>query len=364
MVHAVSSVVPVEYAEIVASIASKSAGPGTRANIDEFTETTARGARAVGGAQRGKAIIILNPVEPPMIMRNTVFCSIPAEAAEAGRCRTRSLESIHAMARRVPRVRARATRSGPSRSSTRPRDIWQRHGPGRAVPAGARAAATTCPTTPATSTSSPRPPRRSASFWRSRPDRGRDSRRRGRRLRRPRPRARRRHERTTVRITDSTLRDGSHAMRHQFTEGQVRAIVSALDAAGVQVIEVAHGDGLGGSSFNYGFSGTDEFTLIRAAVDEADTGADRRAAAARRRHDPRPRARARRRGCGGADRDALHRGRHVAPALRRGPRARHGDRRLPDALAPDRRRPSWPSRPGSWSTPARSASTSSTRPAR
>src|SRR5664279_5638220 len=72
-----------------------------------------------------------------------------------------------------------------------------------------------------------------------------------------------------VRITDSTLRDGSHAMSHQFTEGQVRGIVSALDSAGVQVIEVSHGDGLGGSRFNYGFSGTDEFTLISAAVREA-----------------------------------------------------------------------------------------------
>jgi 4-hydroxy 2-oxovalerate aldolase len=72
-----------------------------------------------------------------------------------------------------------------------------------------------------------------------------------------------------VRITDSTLRDGSHAMRHQFTEEQVRAVVSALDGAGVQVIEVSHGDGLGGSSFNYGFSLTDEIALIKAAVDEA-----------------------------------------------------------------------------------------------
>ena len=72
-----------------------------------------------------------------------------------------------------------------------------------------------------------------------------------------------------VRITDSTLRDGSHAMRHQFTEEQVRAVVSALDGAGVQVIEVSHGDGLGGSSFNYGFSLTDEISLIKAAVDEA-----------------------------------------------------------------------------------------------
>jgi 4-hydroxy 2-oxovalerate aldolase len=72
-----------------------------------------------------------------------------------------------------------------------------------------------------------------------------------------------------VRITDSTLRDGSHAMRHRFTEEQVRSVVSALDGAGVQVIEVSHGDGLGGSSFNYGFSLVDEISLIRAAVDEA-----------------------------------------------------------------------------------------------
>lgn len=72
-----------------------------------------------------------------------------------------------------------------------------------------------------------------------------------------------------LRITDSTLRDGSHAMSHQFTEEQVRGVVSALDRAGVQVIEVSHGDGLGGSSFNYGFSKVDEFDLIAAAVDEA-----------------------------------------------------------------------------------------------
>jgi acetaldehyde dehydrogenase len=80
IVHAVSSVVPVPYAEIVASISSRSAGPGTRANIDEFTETTARAIEQVGGATRGKAIIILNPVEPPMIMRDTVFCAIPSDA--------------------------------------------------------------------------------------------------------------------------------------------------------------------------------------------------------------------------------------------------------------------------------------------
>jgi acetaldehyde dehydrogenase len=73
MVAAVSQVGKVHYAEIVASVSSRSAGPGTRANIDEFTRTTARAIEAVGGATRGKAIIILNPAEPPMIMRDTVF---------------------------------------------------------------------------------------------------------------------------------------------------------------------------------------------------------------------------------------------------------------------------------------------------
>lgn len=73
IVAAVSSVATVHYAEIVASISSKSAGPGTRANIDEFTETTSKGIEEVGGAARGKAIIILNPAEPPMLMRDTVF---------------------------------------------------------------------------------------------------------------------------------------------------------------------------------------------------------------------------------------------------------------------------------------------------
>ncbi|MFG2937785.1 acetaldehyde dehydrogenase (acetylating) [Streptomyces sp. NPDC048282] len=76
IVHAVSRVTPVPYAEIVASIASKSAGPGTRANIDEFTETTSSAIEKVGGAARGKAIIVLNPAEPPLIMRDTVFCLI------------------------------------------------------------------------------------------------------------------------------------------------------------------------------------------------------------------------------------------------------------------------------------------------
>jgi acetaldehyde/propanal dehydrogenase len=79
MVAAISSVQPVEYAEIIATVASRSAGPGTRKNIDEFTRTTANGIENVGGAKRGKAIIILNPAEPPLLMRDTVHCLTEGE---------------------------------------------------------------------------------------------------------------------------------------------------------------------------------------------------------------------------------------------------------------------------------------------
>ena len=98
MVAAVSRVQPVKYAEIVATVASKSAGPGTRKNIDEFTRTTANGIEQVGGARQGKAIIILNPAEPPMIMRDTIHClteDTPDEDAIT--------KSVHDMIRKVQR---------------------------------------------------------------------------------------------------------------------------------------------------------------------------------------------------------------------------------------------------------------------
>jgi acetaldehyde dehydrogenase len=95
MVAAVSQVAKVHYAEIVSSIASKSAGPGTRANIDEFTQTTARGIEQVGGAARGKAIIILNPAEPPVMMRGTVF------TLSSGATESQIEASIEAMVEKV-----------------------------------------------------------------------------------------------------------------------------------------------------------------------------------------------------------------------------------------------------------------------
>jgi len=106
IVAAVSRVTEVPYAEIVASVASKSAGPGTRANIDEFTETTAKAVEAVGGAWTGKAIIILNPAEPPLIMRDTVFCLVnDADGTQQAAIRASIEEMVASVAEYVPGYR-------------------------------------------------------------------------------------------------------------------------------------------------------------------------------------------------------------------------------------------------------------------
>lgn len=108
----------VAYGEIVASVSSESAGPGTRANIDEFTKTTSRGVEVIGGAKKGKAIIILNPADPPMIMRDTIFCAIPPDAD-----RDAISESIHAMVAKVQQyVPGYRLRTEPQFDD--PKEIW------------------------------------------------------------------------------------------------------------------------------------------------------------------------------------------------------------------------------------------------
>lgn len=103
MVAAVSRVAKVHYAEIIASISSKSAGPGTRANIDEFTETTAQAIEAVGGAGKGKAIIVLNPAEPPLMMRDTVY--VLSEAADQAEVEASIEDMANAVTAYVPGYR-------------------------------------------------------------------------------------------------------------------------------------------------------------------------------------------------------------------------------------------------------------------
>ena len=103
MVAAVSRIAKVHYAEIVASIASKSAGPGTRANIDEFTETTSKAIEVIGGASKGKAIIVMNPAEPPLMMRDTVF--VLSEAADQAQVEASIEEMVAAVNAYVPGYR-------------------------------------------------------------------------------------------------------------------------------------------------------------------------------------------------------------------------------------------------------------------
>ena len=125
-----------------------------------------------------------------------------------------------------------------------------------------------------------------------------------------------------VRMTDTSLRDGSHHKRHQFTKDEVGAIVAALDAAGVPVIEVTHGDGLGGSSFNYGFSKTPEQELIKLAAETAKESKIAFLMLPGCRHQGGHQGGAEQRRFDLPDRHPLHRGRRVDPALRAGPRTR------------------------------------------
>jgi acetaldehyde dehydrogenase len=142
IVAAVSRATTVPYAEMVSTVASRSAGPGTRQNIDEFTRTTARALEEIGGAAAGKAIIVLNPADPPILMRNTVFCALPD-----GSDHQAVLDSVEQMvadvARYVPGYRLKnrpVIEEGPCRTGS-----WSC--------SRSRAPATTCPPTPATSTS-------------------------------------------------------------------------------------------------------------------------------------------------------------------------------------------------------------------
>lgn len=105
IVHAINKVQPVEYAEIVATISSRSAGPGTRANIDEFTQTTALGLEKVGGAKRGKAIIVLNPADPPIMMRDTVYALVEGDRADEEKITASIKETVDYVSSYVPGYR-------------------------------------------------------------------------------------------------------------------------------------------------------------------------------------------------------------------------------------------------------------------
>jgi acetaldehyde dehydrogenase len=118
VVAAVSRVTRVPYAEMVSTVSSRSAGPGTRANIDEFTRTTARALEEIGGAEHGKAIIVLNPADPPILMRNTVFCGLP-EGTDHDAVIASVREMVDAVAAYVPGYRLKnppVVESGPFRT--------------------------------------------------------------------------------------------------------------------------------------------------------------------------------------------------------------------------------------------------------
>ena len=248
IVHAVAAVAEVEYAEIVATVASVSAGPGHARSHRRVHPHDVAGDREVGRAGRGKAIIVLNPADPPLIMRDTIFCQLPRRCRRAvdhqgRRGRRRQRRSVRARlpvevtaaVRRVRRGLARQRAPRRSRGGRRRRRLLPavcrqpRHHDCSAAATGNRIATHL----------------NGANWW---------------------PYS---DELLDVRMTDTCLRDGSHAKNHRSPSSRSRDVVGALDAAGMPVIEVSHGDGLGGSSFNYGFSLTDERLLMKAAVETA-----------------------------------------------------------------------------------------------